>query len=90
MKLPIVSISSRSEGTRSTSTSEKTRSISSATARLKRSAWTKSTAEMNRDWRKVFGQASGVCIFRESIWRLSVSSSKAAADSANRIAFRQS
>ena len=42
---------------------------------------------MNRDWRKVFGHASGVCIFRESIWRLSVSSSKAAADSANRIAF---
>ena len=39
-------------------------------------------AETNRDWRNVLGRKSGVCIFRESIWRLRVSSSNAASDSA--------
>src|SRR5216684_1131488 len=46
--LLMVSISSRSEGTRSRSTWEKRRAISSATLRRKRSAWTKSTAERKR------------------------------------------
>ncbi len=59
VKLVMVSISSRSEGTRSKSTLEKTRAISMATLRRKRSVCTKSTAERNRDWRKMLGQASG-------------------------------
>src|SRR2546421_6820914 len=43
---------------RSRSTSLNTRAISSATLRRRRSAWTKSTAERNRDWRNRLGQAS--------------------------------
>ena len=46
-KVLIVSISSRSDGTSSKSTSEKTRAISCATFRRNRSACTKSTAERN-------------------------------------------
>ncbi len=37
----------------------------------------------------MFGQASGTCIFRESMPRLSVSSSNAAAASAKRITFSE-
>jgi len=61
VKFVMVSISSRSEGTKSKSTWEKTRDISSATFRRKRSTCTRSTAERNRDCRKMLGQASGVC-----------------------------
>ena len=39
------------------------RPISLATMRRKRSVCTKSTADRKRDWRKVFGHASGTCIF---------------------------
>src|SRR5580704_17197865 len=62
----ITSISSRSDGTRSRSTPAKTRAISCATLRRKRSVWTKSTAERNRDWRKTLGHASGTCAFNSS------------------------
>ena len=64
---------------------EKTRTISFATFRRNRSAWTKSTADRKRDWRNRLGQASGTCIFSWSTRRLSVRSSNAAAASANRI-----
>src|SRR5688572_30474496 len=57
--LEMVSISSRREGTSKRSTVSKRRAISAATIRRRRSAWTKSTAERKRDWRKMFGQASG-------------------------------
>src|SRR5438445_755937 len=60
--LLMVSISSRSEGTSSRSTSEKMRAISWQTLRRKRSVWTKSTAERKRAWRKRLGQESCVCI----------------------------
>src|SRR5216684_4397437 len=83
--LLMVSISSRSEGTRSRSTSEKMCAISCATLRRKRSAWTKSTAERKRDWRKRLGQASGVWTLSWSMPWVRVSSSKAAAPSAKRI-----
>src|SRR5439155_6514451 len=83
--LLMVSISSRSEGTSSKSTSEKMRAISWATLRRKRSAWTKSTAERKRDWRNRLGQASGGCTLSWSTAWLRVSSSKAAAPSAKRI-----
>ena len=63
VKLPMVSISSRSDGTSSRSTSPKMRAISPATRRRSRSAWTKSTAERNRASRNRFGHASGTCAF---------------------------
>ena len=85
VKLVMVSISSRSDGTSSRSTCENTRAISFATLRRKRSACTKSTAERKRDWRKVLGQASGTCTLSWFSPPLSVSSSNAAAASANRI-----
>ena len=90
VKFVITRNSSRSEGTSSRSTSEKIRSISIATLRLSLSACTKSTAERNRDWRNVFGHASGTCIFNSSTLWLSVSSSNAAAASANRMMFSES
>src|SRR5437762_8421546 len=90
VKLVMVSISSRSDGTSSRSTWEKTRAISLATLRRNRSDWTKSTADRNRDWRKRFGQASGTCTLSWSTWWLSVSSSKAAAASENRITSSES
>ena len=61
VKLLMVSISSRSDGTSSRSTSEKMRAISPATLRRNRSACTKSTAERKRAWRNRLGQASGTC-----------------------------
>src|SRR5271163_4042434 len=85
VKLVIVNISSRSDGTSSKSTSEKTRAISSATFRRRRSACTKSTAERNRDCLKVFGHASGTWAFNWSTAWFSVISSNAAAPSANKI-----
>src|SRR5467141_4998113 len=87
--LLMVSISSRSEGTSNRSTSEKMRAISWATLRRKRSAWTKSTAERKRDWRKRLGQASGVWTLSWSTPWLRVSSSNAAAPSAKRIRLRE-
>src|SRR5262249_43048005 len=87
--LEIVSISSRSDGTKRRSTSRKRRAISPATIRRMRSAWTKSTAERKRDWRKMFGQASGTCTLSASTPRESVSSSNAAAASAKRITFSE-
>src|SRR5262245_53789009 len=63
VKLVMVKISSRKEGTSRRSTSEKTRSISLATWRRRRSACTKSTAERNRAWRNRFGHASGTWAF---------------------------
>jgi hypothetical protein len=85
VKFVMIRISSRSAGTRSRSTFSKSRAISPATLRRRRSAWTKSTAERKRDCRNVFGQASGTCTFNLSSPRESVSSSKAAAASAKRI-----
>ena len=85
VKFVIVRISSRSAGTRSTSTFSKMRAISCATMRRRRSACTKSTAERKRDCRKRFGHASGTCIFSWSRPCESVSSSNAAAASAKRI-----
>ncbi len=64
VKFDSVSISSRSDGTSSRSTSENTRAISTATRRRKRSAWTKSTADRKRACRNRFGHASGTCAFR--------------------------
>ncbi len=68
VKFVITRNSSRSmQGTSNRSTSrEQARSISIATLRRNLSACTKSTAERNRDWRKVFGHASGTCIFNSS------------------------
>ena len=77
----MTSISSRNDGTSSRSTCEKTRAISWATLRRKRSACTKSTADKKRDWRKMFGHASGTCTLSSLKPPLSVKSSKAAADS---------
>src|SRR5579863_2808654 len=90
VKFVMVSISSRTEGTRSRSTWEKRRAISSATFRRSRSAWTKSTAERNCAWRKIFGQASGTCALSSLRPPLSVSSSNAAAPSAKRIRLSES
>ena len=56
----------------------KTRAISLATLRRKRSACTKSTAERNRDWRKVGPGVGHLDLQLVHLW-LSVSSSKAAA-----------
>ena len=63
VKLVIVSISSRSDGTSSKSTCESIRAISCATLRRKRSACTKSTAERNRAWRNKVGPRVGTCTF---------------------------
>src|SRR5206468_12705398 len=76
--LEMMSISSRREGTIRRPTVSKRRAISPATILRKRSAWTKSTAERKRDWRKMFGQASGTCILSWSTPRVVVSSSKGA------------
>src|SRR5438270_326370 len=51
---------SENEGTSSTSTVSKSCAIATATLRRRRSACTKSTAEMKRDWRNVLGQAPAV------------------------------
>src|SRR5579864_6932769 len=90
VKLVMVNISSRSEGTSSRSTSENSRAISSATLRRNRPACTKSTAERNRACRKIFGHASGTCALSSLSPPLSVSSSKAAAPSANKIRLSES
>ena len=88
VKLEMVSISSRSDGTSSRSTSPMIRAISEAKRCRSRSACTKSTAERKRDIRKKLGQASGTCAFSSSSRLLSVSSSNDAAASAKRIGIR--
>ena len=90
VKLVMVSISSRNEGTRSRSTCEKTRAISMATFRRKRSLCTKSTAERNRDWRKRLGHASGTWTLSWSMPWLKCQILKRCGASANRMTLRES
>src|SRR5262249_42128865 len=63
VKFVMVSISSRKDGTRSRSPSEKKRAHSFPAFRRQRYVCTKQTAERKRDWRKRCGHASGAWSF---------------------------